>query len=117
MLSAPQGALSMKNARTKIILDGEKFINTIKKNKKRIRLQALKRVGPPLKNQGSSSLDSLQALGYYKIMNKKEAKEITGGLSAPGKMPEGAYSISALHCKTGAKLRLIKNTPCHGCYA
>ena len=68
MLSAPQGALSMKSARTKIILDGEKFINTIKKNKKRIRLQALKRVGPPLKNQGSSSLDSLQALGYYKIM-------------------------------------------------
>ena len=24
-------------------------------------------------------------------MNKKEAKEITGGLSAPGKMPEGAW--------------------------
>ena len=50
-------------------------------------------------------------------MLKKEANKITGGLSAPGKMPEGAYSISALHCKTGAKLRLIKNTPCHGCYA
>ena len=26
---------------------------------------------PPLKNQGSSSLDSLQALGYYKIMKKE----------------------------------------------
>ena len=50
-------------------------------------------------------------------MNKKEAKEITGGLSAPGKMPEGAYSISAVHCKTGAKLRLVKDTPCYGCYA
>ena len=32
-------------------------------------------------------------------------------------MPEGAYSISALHCKTGAKLRLVKDTPCYGCYA
>ena len=50
-------------------------------------------------------------------MNKKEAKEITGGLSAPGKMPEGAYSISALHCQTGAKLRLVEGTPCSGCYA
>ena len=50
-------------------------------------------------------------------MNKKEASKITGGLSAPGKMPEGAYSISALHCQTGAKLRKIPGTPCHGCYA
>ena len=33
MLSAPQGALSMKSAKTKIILDGEKFINIIKSNK------------------------------------------------------------------------------------
>ena len=50
-------------------------------------------------------------------MLKKEAAKITGGLSAPGKMPEGAYSISALHCKTGAKLRQVPGTPCHGCYA
>ena len=50
-------------------------------------------------------------------MNKKEASKITGGLSAPGKMPEGAYSISALHCQTGAKLREIPGTPCYGCYA
>ena len=50
-------------------------------------------------------------------MLKKEAKKITGGLSAPGKMPEGAYSISALHCQTGAKLRLVEGTPCYGCYA
>jgi len=35
------------------------------------RFQALKRVGPPLRNQGSS-VDSLQAIGYYKIMNKKQ---------------------------------------------
>ena len=50
-------------------------------------------------------------------MYKYEAEKITGGLSAPGKMPEGAYSISALHCKTGAKLRKIPGTPCWGCYA
>ena len=50
-------------------------------------------------------------------MNKKEAKEITGGLSAPGKMPEGSYNLPASACKTGAKLREIPGTPCHGCYA
>ena len=50
-------------------------------------------------------------------MNKKEAKEITGGLSAPGKMPEGSYNLPASACKTGAKLREIPGTPCFGCYA
>ena len=50
-------------------------------------------------------------------MNKKEAKEITGGLSAPGKMPEGSYNLPASACVTGAKLREIPGTPCHGCYA
>jgi len=50
-------------------------------------------------------------------MNKKEAKEITGGLSAPGKMPEGSYNIPANMCQTGAKLREIPGTPCWGCYA
>ena len=50
-------------------------------------------------------------------MNKKEAKEITGGLSAPGKMPEGSYNLPARACITGAKLREIPGTPCFGCYA
>ena len=50
-------------------------------------------------------------------MNKKEAKEITGGLSAPGKMPEGSYNLPAVACITGAKLREIPGTPCYGCYA
>ena len=50
-------------------------------------------------------------------MNKKEAKEITGGLSAPGKMPEGSYNLPATACQTGAKLREIPGTPCWGCYA
>ena len=47
----------------------------------------------------------------------KEAKKITGGLSAPGKMPEGSYNLPASMCQTGAKLRKIPGTPCHGCYA
>ena len=50
-------------------------------------------------------------------MNKKEASKITGGLSAPGKMPEGSYNLPASACKTGAKLREIPGTPCFGCYA
>ena len=50
-------------------------------------------------------------------MKKKEAREITGGLSAPGKMPEGSYNLPAVACITGAKLRKIPGTPCYGCYA
>ena len=50
-------------------------------------------------------------------MNLKEAKAITGGLSAPGKMPEGSYNLPASMCQTGAKLRLVPDTPCHKCYA
>ena len=50
-------------------------------------------------------------------MLKKEATKITGGLSAPGKMPEGSYNLPAVACQTGAKLRQIPGTPCYGCYA
>jgi len=50
-------------------------------------------------------------------MLKKEASKITGGLSAPGKMPEGSYNLPASACITGAKLRLVPDTPCYKCYA
>jgi len=50
-------------------------------------------------------------------MNKKEAKEITGGLSAPGKMPEGSYNLPAGACQTGQILALVEDTPCNKCYA
>ena len=50
-------------------------------------------------------------------MLKKEAERITGGLSAPGKMPEGSYNLPASACQTGAKLREMEGTPCWGCYA
>ena len=32
-------------------------------------------------------------------------------------MPEGSYNLPASACQTGAKLRLVPGTPCHGCYA
>jgi hypothetical protein len=42
---------------------------------------------------------------------------VTGGLSAPGKMPGPSWSIPATVCKTGSKLRKIKGSVCYSCYA
>jgi len=50
-------------------------------------------------------------------MLKKEAKEITGGLSKPSKMPGPAYNLPAQTCITGAKLVKIPGSVCAGCYA
>ena len=50
-------------------------------------------------------------------MNTKEAWTLVGGLSKPSKMPGWSIGIPAKECKTGAKLRLIKNSVCEGCYA
>ena len=50
-------------------------------------------------------------------MLKKEARQITGGLSAPSKMPGPAYNLPATECKTGAKLVKIPGSVCAGCYA
>ena len=50
-------------------------------------------------------------------MLKKEARQITGGLSKPSKMPGPAYNLPAVACKTGAKLVKIKGSVCAGCYA
>ena len=50
-------------------------------------------------------------------MYKYEAEEITGGLSAPGKMPEGSFNLPASACETGQKLAKIPGTPCYKCYA
>ena len=50
-------------------------------------------------------------------MNTAEAIQITGTLSKPSKMPGFAIGIPAKECKTGSKLRLIKGSVCHGCYA
>jgi hypothetical protein len=45
------------------------------------------------------------------------AKQITGGLSKPSKMPGYAYSIPAQECKKGSELRKIKGSVCEKCYA
>ena len=50
-------------------------------------------------------------------MLKKEAERITGGLSAPGKMPEGSYNLPTSACQTGQILAKVEGTPCSGCYA
>jgi hypothetical protein len=60
--------------------------------------------------------DSLQMSKITKL-RKIDADAIVGGLSAPGKMPGPAYSISAKECKTGSKLRLIPGSRCADCYA
>ena len=44
-------------------------------------------------------------------MLKKEAKEITGGLSKPSKMPGPAYNLPAVACITGAKLAKDRKIP------
>jgi len=48
---------------------------------------------------------------------KKEARKITGGLSAPSKMPGPAYNLPAQACITGAKLVKVMGSVCKGCYA
>ena len=50
-------------------------------------------------------------------MLKKEAKEITGGLSKPNKMPGPAYNLPASQCITGSKLVKVPGSTCSGCYA
>jgi len=48
---------------------------------------------------------------------KKEARRITGGLSAPSKMPGPSYNLPATQCITGTKLVKVPGSVCAGCYA
>ena len=50
-------------------------------------------------------------------MNIKQAKEIIVSLGKPSKMPCPSYNTPAKMCVTGSRLRKIKGTTCHGCYA
>ena len=50
-------------------------------------------------------------------MTLKEAKEITGDLSKPSKMPGRAYNLPATSCKLGGKLVGVLGTVCSHCYA
>ena len=46
-----------------------------------------------------------------------EALKLVGGLSKPSKMPGWAYGLPAKECKTGSKLRKVKDSVCYNCYA
>lgn len=48
---------------------------------------------------------------------KKAALAAVAGLSKPSKMPCRGWSIPAVHCKVGAKLRKIVGSICFKCYA
>ena len=50
-------------------------------------------------------------------MLKKEARQITGGLSKPSKMPGPAHNLPAWRCITGVKLQKVPGSVCAGCYA
>jgi hypothetical protein len=50
-------------------------------------------------------------------MTPKEATQITGGLSAPSKMPSFGYSIPAQRCRVGTKLHAVPGSVCYKCYA
>ena len=50
-------------------------------------------------------------------MKTSEAWDLVGGLSKPSKMPGWAYGIPAKECKTGSKLRQVKDSVCYNCYA
>jgi len=50
-------------------------------------------------------------------MKVKEAQQYTGSLTRTSKMPGLSYSLPAWECKTGSKLRKIKNSVCSMCYA
>ena len=47
----------------------------------------------------------------------KKAWEAVGGLSQPSKMPCFSYSIPAVKCNIGSKLRNVANSVCNKCYA
>jgi len=51
-----------------------------------------------------------------KILSFKQAKEIAGSLSKTTKMSCMSYGLSASKCKTGGKLKEIKNSVCRNCY-
>ena len=50
-------------------------------------------------------------------MNLNEATETVGRLGRAGKMPCPTYNTPAKRCITGARLRKVVGSTCHGCYA
>ena len=50
------------------------------------------------------------------LLTLKQAKQITGGLSAPSKIPGYAYNLPPSACITGCLLSKVKNSVCSICY-
>lgn len=50
-------------------------------------------------------------------MRKKDAKEVTGGLTYTTKMPAGSYSLPTVACITGFKMAKMPGSICADCYA
>ena len=50
-------------------------------------------------------------------MNVKQAWSEVGGLSKPSKMPSHGYSLPAIRCGVGSKLREVEDSTCYDCYA
>tara|TARA_R110002020_G_scaffold63777_4_gene169883 strand:- start:1474 stop:2079 length:606 start_codon:yes stop_codon:yes gene_type:complete len=50
-------------------------------------------------------------------MLKKEAKEITGGLTYTTKMPGPSFNTPASRCQVGSALRKVPGSVCSSCYA
>ena len=69
-------------------------------------------MGPEL-----TSLTKFKKYVLWDFMRIEKAKEITGSLSKPSKMPGHAYGLPAQECKTGGKLQKVKGSTCYGCYA
>lgn len=53
----------------------------------------------------------------FETLTKTRAAQIIGGLSNPSKMPGFGFSIPAIHCRAGSKLRTVPGTVCFKCYA
>lgn len=76
----------------------------------------LVQIGGDRKDKQSNHSHKKSILGKIK-REFKEEWEITGGLSAPTKMPGYGYSTPASACITGAKLREVEGSACFTCYA
>ena len=50
-------------------------------------------------------------------MNVKQAWSEVSGLSKPSKMPSYGYSLPAIRCVVGSKLREVVDSTCYECYA
>ena len=73
--------------------------------------------GGPTGHEQKKKLTSKRNYILWDIMRIEKAKEITGSLSKPCKMPGHAYGLPAKECKTGGKLQKVKGSTCYGCYA